>query len=270
MSLASEESLIRALQSSAPSANILALTVIAKASASPSSSAILSSMKGLVGQFIRTWLSSPSVEVGEKATRTLGDILEVDCEHKVTNGLDTHMSGLEIASRTVLGQGFMWRRLFHDQEQYASIFSLCDLSTIGAAPDKLDQRQKSLAQARLLRIMPRLAALDFTAVSKPHLPGVEKQFSMPDSTEGLLWYVGLEMVDIEDDVLMHFTLIDFFAELLQSLSTVDLSAVSMDYLKRLMKTVMENDESMYKSLESLGQAESSSPELVDLMTRLSQ
>lgn len=269
MSLASEESLIRALQSSAPSANILGLTIISKASASPSSSAILSSMKDLVSQFIRTWLSSPSVEVGEKATSTLGDILAVDCENKAVNGLDTQMSGLEIASRTASGQGFMWRRLFHDQEQYTSLLSLCDLSTVGTSPDQLDQRQKSLAQARLLRVLPRMAALDFVAVSKPHLPEVEKQFSMPDGTEGLLWYAGLEMVDINEDVLMHFTLIDFFAELLEALSTVELSTVSMDYLKRLMKTATEGDESLYRSLESLGQAESSSPELVDLMTRLS-
>lgn len=251
MSLASEESLIRALQSSAPSANILGLTVIAKASASPSSSAILSSMKDLVGQFIITWLSSPSVEVGEKATRTLGDLLDVDCEQKATNGLDTHMSGLEIASRTVSGQGLMWRRLFHDQEQYTSIFSLCDLSTMGTGPGQLDQRQKSLAQARLLRILPRMAALDFVAVSKPHLPHIEKLFNMPDDTEGLLWYTGLEMVDTEGDVLMHFTLIDFFAELLESVSIVELSTASMEYLKRLMKTATEKDESLYRSLESL-------------------
>lgn len=78
------------------------------------------------------------------------------------------------------------------------------------------------------------------------------------------------MVDIEEDVLMHFTLIDFFVELLESLSTVDLSTAAMDYLKKLMKTATQDDKNLYKSLESLGMAESSSPELVDLINRLTQ
>jgi hypothetical protein len=268
LSLASEESLIRALQSPAPSANILGLTVVAKAASSPSNAAILSSMKALVEQLITTWLSTPNVEVAGKATRTLGDLLEVDCDRRPSDPGSNE--GLEVASRKPPGQGFLWRRLFHDRDVYTSLFSFCDLSTTGTGTGQLDQRQKSLAQARLLRVLPRLATLNFPAISKSHLPEVEKQFDMEDGTEGLLWYAGLEMVDIEEDVLMHFTLIDFYAELLEALSIVEMSPTSMNYLCRLVKTATEENKDLYLSLQSLAEAESSSPELVDLLRRLDE
>ena len=78
LTLASEDALIQALRSPAPAAAILAITVIAKAARSPGDTAILSIMKGVVENLIRTWLSTPYVEVGEKATKVLGDLLEVD------------------------------------------------------------------------------------------------------------------------------------------------------------------------------------------------
>ena len=106
LTLASEDALIQALRSPAPSAAILAITIIEKASRSPSDTAILSIMKGVVGSFIQTWLSTPHVEVGEKATRALGDLLEVDCDRRSSAGIHTKMNGLQLASGMPPGQGY--------------------------------------------------------------------------------------------------------------------------------------------------------------------
>jgi hypothetical protein len=82
LTLASEESLVQALLSPAPSANTLGITVIEKAARSPSDTAILSIMKDVVEAFLRIWLSTPDVGVGEKAAKALGDLLDMDCDRR--------------------------------------------------------------------------------------------------------------------------------------------------------------------------------------------
>jgi len=269
LALASEDALIRALQSPAPSANILALTVLHKAAKRPSDTAILSGMKAVVEQFMQTWLSSPSVEVGEKATKSFGDLLEIDCDHRPTESLASNMSGLEITSRTLLGQGLLWRRIFQDKDIYASIFSLCHHQTTGNGPGRLDERQKTLAQARLMRVLPRLAALDFKSVTRSHFPDVESQYGLDEGAQGLLYFAAVKMVN-KEDVLMHVTLIDFIAELLEAISMTDITRPTFAYLAKLLKAVTAADASMYKSLESLALSPSCPPELVDLLVKLEE
>ena len=269
LTFASEESLIRALESPAPSANILSLTVIEKASRAPSDTAILSIMKGVVAAWIRTWLSSPSVEVGEKATKALGDLLAVDCDRASAANLNTQMNGLEITSRTPPGQGLLWRRIFHDREIYGLLFDLCSLKTTGTNPGQLDARQKTLAQARLLRIIPRLAALSFGTVSRSDFHDIAASYGLSNGEQGLLYFAAVQMVD-KSDMLMHITLIDFVAELLDVLSQTQISGSMMQYLARLMQAVTDGDQAMYKSLESLATSETSSPELVELLLKLNE
>jgi hypothetical protein len=271
LTLASEESLARALESPARSANILALTVIEKASKAPSDTAILSTMKGVIVALIRTWLSSPSVEVGEKATKTLGDLLEVDCDRASAANLNTQMNGLEITPRNPPGQGLLWRRIFHDQDIYALLFDLCSPTTTGTPPGQLDARQKSLAQARLLRLIPRLAQLDFATLSRSDFPDVAARYGFAHSERGLLYFATVQMVD-KSDMLMHITLIDFVAEFLDMVaqSQMQISGTVMQYLVSLMKTATETDQALYKSLEALAMAENSSPELVELLHKLNE
>ncbi|EHK97454.1 hypothetical protein M7I_6791 [Glarea lozoyensis 74030] len=69
-------------------------------------------MKGVIESLIHTWLSTPHVEVGERATQMLGDLLEVDCDRRISAGIDTKMSGLQIAGGMAPGQGLLWRHLF--------------------------------------------------------------------------------------------------------------------------------------------------------------
>jgi len=242
------------------------MAVIEKAARSPSDTAILSIMKGVIEAFIRTWLSTPHVEVGEKATKALGDLLDVDCDRRT---IDKRMDGMEITFRRTPGQGLLWRRIFQDRDIYDLLFNLCSFETIGTGENELDERQKSLAQARLLRILPRLAALDFHTVSHSHFPDVEAEYGLEGET-GLLWFAATHMVNKEEDMLMHITVIDFFAEFLETISVTEINPSTMAYLKKLLKKVTESDQTIYKSLESIALNPESAPELVDLLVKLNQ
>jgi len=227
-------------------------------------------MKGVVEEFIRTWLSNPHVEVGEKATKTLGDLLEVDCDHRSSASIEAQMNGVQLASGPPPGQGLLWRRIFQDREIYNTIFALCSFKTVGSGEGQLDERQKSLAQARLLRVLPRLGALDFHTISQAHFRDVEQQYGLQGEEHGLLYYAAGNMVNKEEDMLMHITLIDFFAEFLEVMSTTELRKPTMDYLAALLKKVTATDATLYKSLESIALSPESSPELVDLLVKLNQ
>jgi hypothetical protein len=270
LTLASEESLIQALRSPAPSANILAISVIEKAAKSPGDTAILSIMNGVVENFLRTWLSSPHVEVGEKATQALGDLLAVDCDRRSSAEMDARMHGLQITSRVPPGQGLLWRRIFQDRGIYELIFNLCSFDTVGTGEGQLDERQKSLAQARLLRVLPRMAALDFQKISSTDFHDIEHRYGVEEGEQGILWFAATDMVDKEEDMLMHVTVIDFFTEFLEMISLTDITPRTMEYLKKLLKRVTATDTTMYKSLESIAVNPDSAPELVDLLLRLNR
>jgi DNA mismatch repair protein HSM3, N terminal domain len=268
--LASEDSLVQALRSPSPSTNILAISVLEKAARSPGDTAILSIMREVVESFLRTWLSTPHVEVGEKAAKTLGDLLSMDCDLRSSAELDSKMHGLQITSRTPPGQGLLWRRIFHDREIYGALLELCSFKTVGSGDGQLNERQKPLAQARLLRVLPRMAALDFPTVSRTNFPDIERQYEIHEGEQGLLWFAATDMVNKSEDMLMHITVIDFFAELLEVMSLTEITPRTMEYLARLLKKVTATDSTMYKSLESIVLNPESPPELVDLLVRLNQ
>ncbi|KAK8081094.1 hypothetical protein PG997_008912 [Apiospora hydei] len=127
LSMASEEALIQALRSPAPSANLLAMAILEKAARSPADAAILAMMNNIISAFITTWLSAPQVGVGEKGTKVLGDLLDTDCDAPpLSHGVQssTTLNGMEIAVRNKPpGQGLMWRRIFHDRDIYALVLS---------------------------------------------------------------------------------------------------------------------------------------------------
>jgi len=167
------------------------------------------------------------------------------------------------------GQGLLWRRVFQDRNIYGLIFSLCSSKTVGAEEYQLDERQKSLAQGRLLRILPRLAALDFHTVTHTHFPEIEEQYGLQDGEHGLLFFAMVDMVD-KQDILMHLNLIDLFIEFLEKMSTTELTQPTLDYLADLTKKVAGSDGALYKSLEAIAVSPDSPPELVDLLVKLSR
>ncbi|KAI1418800.1 hypothetical protein F5Y12DRAFT_789579 [Xylaria sp. FL1777] len=234
MSFASEEALVQALRSPAPSANLLAMNILAKAAGSPSDAAVLAAMKDIVTSFVTRWLSAPAVEVGEKGTRVLGDLLVVDSPSPPIEGLDgNHVGALGPPSPP--GQGFMWRRIFNDRDVYGLILSLCSSGQSGLTPQQL-----SLAQGRLLRLLPRVSAYNLGIVSRTKFPDLHQRYIHSEAPGGLLYFAALHMID-RNDVLMHLSLIDFFERLLSIQRITPASTFKMDTLRKLYREVAEQD-----------------------------
>ncbi|KAK3950562.1 hypothetical protein QBC32DRAFT_326031 [Pseudoneurospora amorphoporcata] len=200
VSLAPPESLIQALESPFPAANILAMTILHKAAASPSEVAQLADMQKVVKALVRTWLGSSEVGVGEKGGRVMGDLLDVDCEQEpparpqrgrgrgaTGHALDAGMpTWHDMVLRKEKGEGKLWKRVFADEEVYGLLLDLLagrhedtDVTSTTAGHDghdghdedaeerrKQKARQLTLAQGRILRILPRLAALDLEKIAR--------------------------------------------------------------------------------------------------------
>ncbi|KAI1653777.1 hypothetical protein F4813DRAFT_393361 [Daldinia decipiens] len=241
LSLASEEALIQALRSPAPSANILAMTVLEKATKSPGDAAILARMNSIVTHFLTQWLSAPQVEVGEKGSRVLGDLLDVDCDTRPSDGVS--VNGMEIAIRKPPGQGLLWRRIFYDRDVYELILSLCANHPLGI-------QQQSLAQGRLLRILPRLTALNFRAVTWSDFTDLNHEYAKSNGHGGLLHFAALSMID-KKDMLMHLNLIDFFEALLSIQRVTPFSTYKIDALKSLVRDATAQDNALKVAILTL-------------------
>jgi hypothetical protein len=213
---------VEALHSPSPPVNILALSLLEKAALSPSDAAIVAGMKEVVSELVILWLCTPDTEVAEKARGVLESLLEVDCGTSDAGDIDVNMedSG-STGGKNGRGQGLMWRRIFGDRDIYSLLFSLCSLKTAGTGEGQRGKREKTLSQARLLGLLQRLAALDFGTITHSHHPDLEASYGLRNDREGFLDFAAIHMVDTKDDVLMHMTLIDFFAELLKGTSHPD-------------------------------------------------
>lgn len=241
MQLATEEGLIQALRSSIPSVNILAIQVIAKAAQSVGYTSILSDMRSLLLEFLRTWLCTLDMFVANLATKVLGDLLTTDYDP------------------TLPTQGLLWRRVFRCKEHYELLLSRVSLKketmTASLVGDKANKIQITLAQGRLLDLLPRLAALDFYAVSDspPLLSALEEHYSMQDEDHGLLFFAGVKMVDLTD-YLMQLTLWAFFFELFREMSATERKGTVMERLKSLYKRALANDPMLQTTIECMARA----------------
>lgn len=210
-------------------------------------------MGNVVAAFVRRWLAAPQVEVGEKGSRVLGDVLDVDCElppsrHGMANGDSGPHS--QITLRRAPGQGAMWRRVFQDRAIYGLIIDLCsghDADTANAS------KQLSLAQGRLLRILPRLAALNLTAVSAPSqiadggrmVNGTSTTSSSSGGRRSLLQFAALDMVD-KSDVLMALSVVDFFEAFVSITRVSPDSPGKIVAIRALLRDAMADDDDMLK------------------------
>ena len=262
LQLASPSDLVQALQSPAPAANLLVLAILHKAAAGPEDITTLCTAPLLVSTFILRWLAAPQVEVGQKAGKVLGDLLDIDCElpppPPPTRPVDPLHTPLVL--RNAPGEGRLWRLLFTDPPTYTLITDLVS----GRHPDTAnDPRQLSLAQGRLLRILPRLAAIDFRAVShSPIVPRTPIHFAngtgdhdndeqgRPRPGEGLLQYAALRMVQ-RSDVLMHLSLVDFFETLVSLLRVTEASPLKLETLRAVLGEATAGDEVLREALLAL-------------------
>lgn len=163
--------------------NLVTLELLAKATSS-SDIDTLAGMPEVVQTLVRTWLCTPEVAVHEKAQLLLERLL----------------SGPE-------ANVLMWRRFLGDKDVYGLIFSLCSLKTLGQ-DGQLDKKDKTVAQGRLLSLLPKI---DNPRLRQSSCPEVEEQYDV----ENLLDFAALKMVDYKGDVLMYMTLMHFCKEWLR-------------------------------------------------------
>lgn len=264
LQLASESSLIAALSSPSPQVNLLALTILHKAASSPSDAAILSIMPSLFSTFLTTWLASPHVEVGQKALKVLGDLLDIDCPlpppPASTTGGVTYS---ELVLRKSPGKGALWNLLFSTQSTYTLLLDLVS----GRHPlTATNQHQLSLAQGRLFRLLPRLACLNLAAISRSrflaptparftnghHSSDASTSTPAPTPGQGILQFAALHMVD-KSDALMHLSLVDFFEAFVSLMRLAEHSAFKVEVTKSLLKEALKDgkDQALKEALVTL-------------------
>ncbi|KAL8870619.1 MAG: hypothetical protein Q9174_003380 [Haloplaca sp. 1 TL-2023] len=176
--------------------NLVTLSLLSKAQDSKGDVGIVASRPPVVAALIKLWLSTPDTAVASSAHRLLVNLLTAD--------LQGQGSPSEIYTQSLL-----WRRVFRDKDAYGSIYRICSLSTAGQE-GQLSKRDKTVAQARLLDLV---VKIDCHFIRESQIPEVENHYGVKEG--GLLDFATSRMVEYEDDVLMHMTLIDFFAELLK-------------------------------------------------------
>ncbi|GAB7339527.1 hypothetical protein MBLNU457_6141t1 [Dothideomycetes sp. NU457] len=203
--------------------NRLLLALLRKASLSATDTATVAGQPEIAASLVRLWLCTPDAGIAEDAGNVMLQLLTVDQEQPVESAA---------ASGTAHGQGLFWKRLFHDHDVYSTFFAACSFKSRDAAFD-LTKSQRTLAQARLLEWLPKVGALEWTAVSKSHNSDIEKQH-MNTTDPSLLTFAAKHMVDYKDDVLMHKCLIEFYSDLIttvkQKETTTPALSVSLDFL----------------------------------------
>lgn len=240
LELCQPEYLATALASPEEHINNLALAILEKAAHSPSDASILASAdeSGLLEAFLERWLISPSVAVGQQGVLLLGDLLDVDCPLSQPLFTDEQKEVLDIrlVARRAAGHGAVWRRLFGDEALCWQILQKIETDLLVPNPssdekkNKLIAAQRSFAQDRLLRLLPRLAILDFSALTHSLAP------LGPDaSSVSLLEFATLHMVDRQTDPLVYLTWIDYMQKLVGALRVADTARLSVDTLRQLVR-----------------------------------
>ena len=179
------------------SINLAVLSLLEKATYRKSDIDIVAGKADVVAALIKLWLCTQDTAVAGRAQDVIARLLLADEEEK------------SMSNSGIMDEGLMWRRILRDKDIYCSIFSICSLSTAGQE-GPLSRMEKTISQARLLDL---LLKIDSIPVRTSQIPEIEQRFGIDNG--GLLHFAALRMVDYKDDVLMHMTLIDFYANYLR-------------------------------------------------------
>lgn len=204
---------VAGLSSPAPSINLLALSLLGKASLAKSDCDIVAAHPQVVAALVLLWLSTMNTGVAQSCHRILVGLLMAGCEVPST--------------QSPIDDNLMWRRLFRDRDVYGSIFSLCSLQTL-RQDGQLGIVGKTQAQARLLDL---LVLIDSEPVRSSQFPDIEGTYGITDDG-GLLTFATMHMIDFKNDDMMHLTLIRFCIELVRSPSPISDSSRAIDFLTK--------------------------------------
>lgn len=189
----------------------LLLTLLGKATANSVDAQALANRPTVMSSIVRLWLCTQEAGVATQAEDLLISLLEVSKnEPAIVSTQD---------SSHTYGTGPMWRRLFGDRDISSLYYHYTSLKQLTSPPlPLLSKRDKTIAQARLLSWLPRVGQLDWNALVSSHCVDVEREVGLKES-QGLIHFAALKMVDTEDDMLMHMTLMNFFSVLITTVTT---------------------------------------------------
>jgi hypothetical protein len=144
--------------------------------------------RDVYASLVRLWLCTPNEGTGLQAARVLANLI-------------------------IVGKETVLKRLFRDKDIYELILSLCTFKSDKFAI--LSKPQTTIAQSRLLKLLPIIARLEWRVIVASHHPEIEAQYGL-EAGQGLLDFAALKMVDYEEDLLMYQQLIGFYTSLLHS------------------------------------------------------
>lgn len=189
----------------------LILTLLEKAAASSTYAQALANRPGVVAAIVRLWLCTADTGVATQSENLLVSLLKVSKNEPISTGADAPLH--------TYGTGPMWRRLFGDRDICSLYYHYTSLKQLSSPPlPLLSKRDKTISQARLLSWLPLVGSLDWNAIVSSNGLDVERDVGLSQD-QGLLHYAALKMVDTEDDMLMHMTLINFFSVLITGVKT---------------------------------------------------
>lgn len=189
----------------------LILTLLGKATANSVDAQALATRPTVMASIVRLWLCTKEEGIATQSEELLISLLQASKNEPAAVSED--------ASSHAYGSGPMWRRLFSDRDIASLYYHYTSLKQLKSpALPLLNKREKTIAQARLLSWIPRVAALDWNALYYSYDIEAEQQVGLKDG-QGLLHYAALNMVDTQDDMLMHMTLINFFSTLITTVKT---------------------------------------------------
>ena len=184
----------------------LILTLLEKAAAGSSDAQVLANRPTVMAAVVRLWLCTPVAGVATQAEDLLISLLRASKNEPAVASGETPLH--------TYGAGPMWRRLFTDRDIVSLYYHYTSLKALpNPQLPLLSKRDKTISQARLLNWLPKVGALDWSTIVLGHGLDIEKEVGLAEG-QGLLHYASLKMVDAEDDILMHMTLINFYRDLI--------------------------------------------------------
>lgn len=208
--LTDQPKVLRALSAPSPPIQQLGLSILQKATLTASDAGIVAFWNDVIKKLIEVLLLDEDIGVASKAAEVLEGLLSVDLP---TRG----------------GTGLLWRRILEDKGVYEVFFKLCSWNG-----DKLPggKRSRTQGQGRLLQFVAKIAALDLDAVATSKFPEIDSKYTGDEAGRGLLGFAARYAVNIDEDVMMHMVLLDFYTSLLHGTSvTPELSTKALDYLQ---------------------------------------
>jgi hypothetical protein len=252
---AGEDTLISLLNSQLESASHLGIYIIHKAARHPSQAAALASTPGIFETLVKRWIDFSATHLSSRCDHDITELLETDCTVPIVNGnygpsrIIAESVPRQLRRQGEVGQGGLWD-IFISNGVLSYVKEKCYLGQY--ANDPLHRSDITIAQGRLLRLLPRLASLNFHAVSDTSNPQL---FPLPDEQAesvgcGLLQWAALGMIDPSDEI-MRRHIIHFCAELVLAMRGSTQRADHVVTLKKLVATLAGTDTRIMDMLREL-------------------